>query len=54
MLMFEKEIYKDMEVFNPQQRPDVDAESQCFHLVEHYQSVNDARNQYEAATPGVF
>lgn len=40
MQQFEMEIYKEMEMFNPMQKPDEDQESQCFHLVEHYQSVN--------------
>lgn len=31
-----------MELFNSLQKPDADAESQCFHLVEHYQSVNES------------
>lgn len=45
---FELEVYKDMELFNPMQNPDVDQESQCFHLVEHYQSVHPPAATEEA------
>lgn len=31
-----------MEIFKPQQKPDVDSESQCFHFVKNYQSVCDS------------
>lgn len=41
LAQFEMEIYKELDLFNPMQKPDVDQESQCFHLIEHYQSVNN-------------
>ena len=46
------EIYKDLDLFNQMQQPDVDQESQCFHLIDHYQSVNKNKNNSKTTEQG--